>query len=195
MTKRNKIREEPKTQDKKVNETENPEMESSEKNAKKPRTRGRRDKSKEKIAALEAELQELKDKNLRLFAEFDNFRKRTIREKIDFAKIAGQDIMLELLPVLDDFDRAKKSMESAEELQSVKEGMTLIYQKFYQALGNKGLKPMNAVGQLFDPEMHEAISELAAKNDEQKGIIMDEVEKGYYLNDKIIRYAKVVVGK
>lgn len=163
----------------------------------KKRTRliGRKDKSKEKIESLESEVKELKDKNLRLFAEFDNFRKRTMREKLDFAKVAGQEILIDLLPVLDDLDRAIKSIETSKEKSAGSDGLQLILQKLNQTLGSKGLKPMEALGQPFDPEMHEAITEVPAADKTQKGKIVDEIEKGYYLNDKIIRYAKVVVGK
>ena len=155
----------------------------------------KKEKMKRKINELEQEIGELKDKNLRLFAEFDNFRKRSIKERMEFAKTAGQDIIADLLPVLDDLGRAQKSIEEAKDINSVKEGVDLIYNKLKSVLENKGLKEMETMGKEFNPEIHDAITEIPAPAEDQKGKIVDEVEKGYYLNDKIIRYAKVVVGK
>lgn len=155
----------------------------------------KKERMKKRITELEQEVGELKDKNLRIFAEFDNFRKRSAKERIDFAKTAGQDIISDLLPVLDDFYRAQKSINEAKDIESLKEGFNLIYHKFKNSLESKGLKPMESVGKEFNSEIHDAITEIPAPNEEMKGKIVDEVEKGYYLNDKIIRYAKVVVGK
>jgi molecular chaperone GrpE len=144
--------------------------------------------------ALLQQLDELKDKYMRMYAEFDNFKKRSVREKLDWMKTASQDTLSALLPVLDDFDRAKKFAESRKET-AWNEGVELVYQKLYNTLRQKGLEPMQSTGQLFDPELHDAITEIPAPADELKGKVVDTIEKGYRLNDKIIRHAKVVVGK
>ncbi len=145
------------------------------------------------IETLKAELDESKDKYLRLFAEFDNFKKRSVKERFELMKTAAQETITALLPVLDDFDRAKKSAESGAETFS--EGVQLVYQKLYSTLEHKGLKSMESTGADFDPEWHEAITDIPAPSEEMKGKIIDTVEKGYVLSDKIIRYAKVVVAK
>lgn len=148
----------------------------------------------EENAELRQQLDELKDKYMRLVAEFENFKKRSVREKMDWMKTAAQDTMSALLPVLDDFDRAKKfAADKAETGWS--EGVELVYQKLYNALKHKGLEPMESTGEPFDPELHDAITEIPAPTEELKGKVVDTVEKGYRLNDKIIRHAKVVVGK
>ncbi|MBP6446794.1 MAG: nucleotide exchange factor GrpE [Saprospiraceae bacterium] len=145
------------------------------------------------IETLKAELDESKDKYLRLFAEFDNFKKRSVKERFELMKTAAQETITSLLPILDDFDRAKKSAESGAETFS--EGVQLVYQKLYSTLEHKGLKSMESTGADFDPEWHEAITDIPAPSEEMKGKIIDTVEKGYVLSDKIIRYAKVVVAK
>jgi molecular chaperone GrpE len=144
-------------------------------------------------ASLQQQLDDMKDKYMRMFAEFDNYKKRSVREKLDFMKTASQDTLSALLPVLDDFDRAKKFAEGKE--NSWDTGVDLVYQKLYTVLRNKGLEAMDSTGSSFDPELHEAITEIPAPNDDLKGKVVDTVEKGYRLNDKIIRHAKVVVGK
>ncbi len=143
---------------------------------------------------LQQQLAEMKDKYMRMFAEFDNYKKRAVREKLDFMKTAAQDTLSALLPVLDDFDRAKKFAEGKEE-STWSTGVDLVYQKLYTVVKNKGLEPMQSTGELFDPELHEAVTEIPAPTEELKGKIVDTIEKGYRLNDKIIRHAKVVVGK
>lgn len=138
---------------------------------------------------------DLKDKYLRLFAEFDNYKKRTIRERLDLMKSASQDMMTAILPVLDDFDRAQKNAEAQEKTgDPVLEGLLLVHTKLYGILKQKGLEDMDPSGEEFDPELHEAITEVPAPTPEMKGKVIDTIEKGYRLNDKIIRYAKVVVG-
>ena len=149
----------------------------------------------EEYQALQGEMDELKDKYLRLMAEFENFRKRNVRERLDLMKNAAQDTMSALLPVLDDFDRAKKSAEDDKSEEVFTEGVTLVYNKLFSSLGNMGLEPFDATGEDFDPELHEAITEIPAPSDDLKGKVIDTIEKGYRLNDRIIRYAKVVVGK
>ena len=137
---------------------------------------------------------EMNDRYLRLYSEFDNYRKRSARERVEFAKTAASDTFTAILPVLDDFDRAAKAMENAEDVVVVKEGMQLIYHKFRSILISKGLEEMNAQGETFDADFHEAITSIPSPDDSMKGKVVDEVEKGYSLNGKVIRFAKVVVG-
>lgn len=147
------------------------------------------------IETLERKLQEQKDKYLRLFADFDNYKKRTAKERLDLLNTAGKDIILSILPVLDDFERAIAAADNATDVNSVKEGMDLIKNKLFNTLKQRGLEPMDSQGKDFDAEQQEAITEIPAPNAEMKGKVMDVVEKGYLMNGKIIRYAKVVVGK
>jgi molecular chaperone GrpE len=149
----------------------------------------------EEIIELKQQIGDLKDKYLRVFAEFENFRKRSVREKLDLMKTAAQDTMSVLLPVLDDFDRAKKSADSPDSEEKFSEGVELLYHKIYSVLKSKGLEEMKSTGEVFDSELHEAVTEIPAPTEEMKGKIIDTIEKGYKLKDKIIRHAKVVVGK
>ncbi len=137
---------------------------------------------------------EMNDRYLRLYSEFDNYRKRSARERVEFSKTAASDTFTAILPVLDDFDRAAKAMENADDIAVVKEGMQLIYHKFRNILVSKGLEEMNAQGETFDADFHEAITSIPSPDDSMKGKVVDEVEKGYSLNGKVIRFAKVVVG-
>jgi molecular chaperone GrpE len=138
---------------------------------------------------------ELNDKFIRLYSEFDNYRKRTNKEKIDLISTASAGVIKDLIPVLDDFERAIANNEKVDNQESLKEGFQLIYSKFKSLLENKGLKQMTAKGEVFDSELHEAIANIPAPSDDLKGKIVDDVEKGYYLHEKVIRYAKVVVGQ
>lgn len=147
------------------------------------------------IDDLKKQLDESKDKYLRLFAEFDNYKKRTNKERIEWIKAAGMEVIISMLPVLDDFERGLKQMENALDVQSLKEGKQLIYNKLKTQLEQRGLQQMETIGKEFNPELHDAISEVSAPSEEMKGKVMDEIEKGYYLNDVLIRHAKVVVGK
>ncbi|MGP1515786.1 MAG: nucleotide exchange factor GrpE [Bacteroidales bacterium] len=149
----------------------------------------------DKIENLGNKLQEVNDKYLRLYSEFENYRKRTSKERIDIISNASEQIIKELLPVVDDFDRALNAMNNIEneQLQQTLAGVSLIYKKLYSILETKGLKPINAKGEVFDENLHEAIAQIPATNEEEKGKIIDETTKGYYLNDKVIRYSKVVV--
>jgi molecular chaperone GrpE len=151
--------------------------------------------SQDEITGLKNNIQELNDKYLRLVAEFDNFRKRNARERLELIQTAGKDVIVSLLEILDDCDRAEKQLQASEELGTMKEGILLIFNKFRNVLQAKGVKPMQSVGAPFNPDQHEAITEVPVPNADLKGKVIDEVEKGYYLNDKIIRFAKVVVGK
>ena len=143
---------------------------------------------------LKEELATANDRYLRLYAEFDNFRRRTVKEREEARKMEGKDIMVALLPILDDFDRALRSMEGATDVIPVKEGVELIQNKLKNTLTQKGLKPMESIGNPFDPEFHEAITNIPAPTEEWKGKVIDEMEKGYILNDKVLRFAKVIVG-
>lgn len=143
----------------------------------------------------EEKLAELNDRYLRLYSEFDNYRKRTNKEKIDLIATASAGVLKELITTLDDFERAISNNENVEDLTTVKEGFHLIYNKLKTTLENKGLKAMVAKGESFDSELHEAIANIPAPSEDLIGKIVDDVEKGYYLHDKVIRYAKVVVGQ
>jgi molecular chaperone GrpE len=142
----------------------------------------------------EAKYQDINDRYLRLYSEFDNYRKRTIKERADLIKTAGSDIFAAILPVLDDFERASKALETSGESNPAQEGMLLISQKLKGILTNRGLEEMNAKGQEFDADLHEAITQIPAPEESLKGKVIDELEKGYSLNGKVIRFAKVVVG-
>jgi len=145
--------------------------------------------------SLEDELAEMKDKYLRLYSDFENFKRRTSKERVEFFKTAGQEIITAMLPVLDDFERATKSMDTAKDVSAVKEGVTLVHHKLKNILTQKGLKEMEAQGKDFDADFHEAITNIPAPSPELKGKVVDAVEKGYFLCDKVIRYAKVVEGE
>lgn len=144
---------------------------------------------------LKKERDEWKDKYLRLYAEFDNYKKRTQREKAEWFREAKADVITELLSVLDDFDRAKQANEKNTDVAGLKEGFDLIHHKMIRVLESKGLKPMNSMHQDFNVDLHEAITNIPAPEDKLKGKVVDVIEKGYTLNDHIIRYAKVVVGQ
>lgn len=147
------------------------------------------------IEELTAEVQEQKDKYLRLFAEFDNYRKRTAKENYELRQTAGKEVIIQLLDVLDDCERAEKQLETSGDIKQFSEGALLIFNKLKKTLDSKGLKPMDSLNKDFDVEKHEAITEIPVPEKNKKGKVIDEIQKGYYLNDKIIRFAKVVVGK
>jgi molecular chaperone GrpE len=143
---------------------------------------------------LKEQIAQLNDKYLRQAAEFDNFRRRTAKERIELIQTAGKDVITELLDVLDDSERAQSQMDKTDDIVQIREGVSLVFNKLRNTLSAKGLKPMEVVNADFNPDLHEAITEIDA-GEEMKGKIVAEVQKGYYLNDKIIRFAKVVVGK
>lgn len=147
------------------------------------------------VEKLQAELIEQKDKYIRLFAEFDNFKRRNAKERIELIQTAGKEVITSLLDVLDDCDRAEKQIQSSEDLQQIREGIQLVFGKLRNTMQARGLKPMESIETDFDVEKHEAITEIPAPNPALVDKVVDEVQKGYYLNDKIIRFAKVVVGK
>lgn len=138
---------------------------------------------------------ELNDRFLRLYAEFENFRRRSNKERLEVISSANAGLLKDLLPVLDDFDRAILNNDKVTDVDVVKEGFVLIQSKFKSILDAKGLKEMNAKGEVFDSELHEAIANIPVSEEDQKGKVIDDVEKGYYLNEKVIRFAKVVVGQ
>ncbi len=152
------------------------------------------DEKDKQIAELQAKVAELNDKYIRLYSEFDNFRKRTAKEKIDLIQSGGEDLFKSVLPILDDFERAIKSNAETNDVNAVKDGVNLIYNKFKSTLTQKGLAEMNSLGEHFNADIHEAITSIPAPSEEMKGKVVDELEKGYNLNGKIIRFAKVVTG-
>ena len=147
------------------------------------------------LEKLKEELEAEKDKYLRKVAEFDNFKRRNAKERIELMQTAGRDVITDLLDVLDDCDRAQKQMEANETISSIHEGIMLVFNKLRNTLQARGVKAMETLHQEFNPDLHEAVTEIPAPDEELKGKILDEVMKGYYLNEKIIRHAKVVVGK
>lgn len=148
-----------------------------------------------KVDETIAKLAEMQDKYLRLSAEFDNYRKRTLREKIELTKHAGENILISLIPVIDDFERALKSMESSPECASMKAGIDLIYNKFRDFLTQKGIKEIESLNTEFNVDLHEAMSKIPVEDENQKGKVVEVLQKGYYLHDKVMRHSKVVVGE
>jgi len=153
------------------------------------------DKERKKEPTAEEKLSEIQDKYIRLSAEFDNYRKRTLKEKIDLTKSAGESILVNLLPVMDDFDRAMKVMESVTDCKSMKEGIDLIYTKFQDFFKQNGVREIEATNLDFDTDLHEAVTKIAAPEEKLKGKVVDVIQKGYFLNDKVMRYSKVVIGE
>jgi molecular chaperone GrpE len=144
---------------------------------------------------MKQEIDQLNDKYIRLFAEFDNYKRRTAKERLDLMGSANKETVVSMLPVLDDFERAFKAFENANDVTALKEGVELIFTKFKNIMVSKGVKPMESIGQPFNIDFHEAITNIPAPSEELKGKVIDEVEKGYFLNDKVVRFAKVVVGE
>ena len=149
----------------------------------------------ENIEKLNEELSEMKDKYLRLYADFDNYRKRTNKERLELIQTASKDVILSVLPVIDDFERAIKVGDSDDSEEKLPEGVRLIYDKMVRLLGQKGLQAMETTGETFDSDIHEALTKVPVPSEDMKGKIIDTVEKGYKLGEKIIRYPKVVVGQ
>lgn len=148
----------------------------------------------ESVRDVEAELKDKDDKYLRLYAEFENYKKRTTAERRELYKTANQEVLIALIPVIDDFERALKAMATATDVSQVKEGIELVSSKFKNTLASQGLKPMESIGQPFNADLHEAITNIPAPSEDLKDKVVDEVEKGYYLGEKVIRFAKVIVG-
>ena len=141
------------------------------------------------------QINELQDRYIRLMAEFDNFRKRSLKERMELLKSAGEDVLINILPVIDDFERGLDAIEKSSDIEAVKKGIELIYNKFKDFLAQRGVKEIDARNQDFNVDVHEAITKIPAPEEDLKGKVVDIVQKGYYLNDKVIRYAKVVIGE
>ena len=154
----------------------------------------KKNKAEEELEKLEKELLELKDKHIRLQAEFDNYRKRTLKERMELLKTASESLLISILPVIDDFDRAVQTLSTVEEDSTTRDGVMLIYNKFQDFLKQNGVKEIEAKEQIFDTDLHEAITKIPAPTEELKGKNVDVIQKGYYLNDKLIRFSKVVIG-
>lgn len=165
------------------------------KETKKSDKKSKKESPEEKIEALEQLVSQKDDQYLRLQAEFDNYRKRTLKEKMELTKSAGENILINVLPVMDDFERALRSMEEATEAGAVKDGLDLIYKRFSAFLKQNGIKEIEASEMDFDTDLHEALTKIPAPSEDLKGKVVDVIQKGYLLNDKVIRYAKVVIGE
>ncbi len=147
------------------------------------------------LDALKKEIEEQKEKFIRLYADFDNFKRRNAKERVELIQTAGKEVIQSMLEVLDDCERAEKQMNQSTDLKQIREGIGLVFSKFRNILQSRGLKEMKSIGEIFNPDFHEAITEISVQDENMKGKIVDEVEKGYTLNDKIIRFSKVVIGK
>ena len=147
------------------------------------------------VDQLKLDVEEQKEKFIRLYAEFDNFKRRNAKERVELIQTAGRDVIQSMLEVMDDCDRAEKQLQSSEDLQQIKQGIQLVFTKLRNTLQAKGVKEMKSIVEEFNPDIHEAITEIPVNDPAMVGKVVDEVEKGYTLNDKIIRYSKVVVGK
>lgn len=183
-----------KVKDEKNIESKEQKKEGKKKSSKKS-AHSRKNKTHEKIKQLQKEYDEIKDKYLRLSAEFDNYRKRTLNEKMDLIKNASEKILIEILPVLDDFERAIQASEKIKEIEAIKNGERLIYCKLKDLIKKQGVTEIEAVGKELDTDYHEALTKIPASDEKMKGKIVDVVEKGYVLNDKVLRFAKVVIGE
>ncbi len=189
----------------KINDTEKtepngkaqPEQHAEEKHAghKKKEKHPKKDEKDQKIEELGEKLLDINDKYLRLSAEFDNYRKRVLKERIELTKNAGEQLLTKILPVMDNFERALVSMEKATDVPALREGVKLIYSNFRDFLGQNGIKEIECLHGDFNTDIHEAVAKIPAPSEALKGKIVDCIEKGYYLNDKVVRFAKVVVGE
>ena len=184
------------TEKKAVDEKKVTGMSDQKKDKKSVRSKRNQKQDNKQIERLSKEVSELKDKYLRIYSEFENYRRRTAKEKIELIGTANEELMIELLPVMDDFERAIQAMdENHKDASSIKEGVLLIYNKFKNVTEKKGLKLMESnPGDSFNTEIHDAITQVPSPEENLKGKIVDTIEKGYYLNDKVIRFAKVVIG-
>ncbi|MEL7586980.1 MAG: nucleotide exchange factor GrpE [Prolixibacteraceae bacterium] len=176
-------------------ETQQPGKEKAEGKKEKEDKKIKKDKTHEQIEKLEKEIAEMKDKHLRLQAEFDNFRKRTLKEKMDLLKSGGESVLTSILPVIDDLERALAAFSELEDENPFKQGIVLIFNKFQEFLKQNGIREIDAKGKDFDTDLHEAITKIPAPTEELKGKVVDVVQAGYLLNDKVIRFARVVIGE
>jgi len=162
---------------------------------KKTSSQTKKSKTAEKIKILEKSYNELNDKYLRLSAEYDNYRKRTLKERMELIKSAGEDTLINFLPIMDNIDRAKKSIDDAKDIDAIKEGINLIYKHIFDFLTERGIKEIEAIGETFDTDLHEALTKIPSPSEDLKGKVVDVIEKGYKLKDKVLRFSKVVVGE
>jgi len=187
------------TEDKKKEEQgvkeEKAEVKDTQEDHKEKKKKSKKDKKESKIEELEEQLRNIQDKHLRLQAEFDNFRRRTLKEKADLIKTGGESVLVNILPIIDDFERAIDSLKEVSDDDTGKQGTLLIYNKFEDFLKTNNVKEINAIKQDFDVDLHEAITKIPAPEEELKGKVVDVIQKGYMLNDKVIRFAKVVIGE
>jgi molecular chaperone GrpE len=153
------------------------------------------DKVDSEVKAVEEKLAEMQDRYMRLSAEFDNYRKRTLREKMDMSKYAGENLLLAIIPLMDDFERALKHMDATPECIAMKDGIDIIYGKFSEFLKQNGVKEIESLNSIFNVDLHEAVAKVPVEEEDKKGMVVDVVLKGYYLQDKVLRHAKVVVGE
>jgi molecular chaperone GrpE len=147
------------------------------------------------VRAIEEKLAEMQDKYIRLAAEFDNYRRRTLREKMELSKYAGEELLLKIIPIMDDFERALKHMDATTDCEAMKNGIDLIYSKFSEFLRQNGIKEIESINSNFNVDLHEAVAKVPAADEDKKGKVVDVVLKGYYLQDKVLRFSKVVVGE
>lgn len=178
-----------------VNNTEETKAEAPEAEEPSKKKKSKKDKKEAKIEELGEKLQEIQDKHLRLQAEFDNFRRRTIKEKADLIKSGGESVLVNILPVIDDFERAIDSLKDLSDDDAGKQGTNLIYTKFKEFLKQNNVKEIEALNEVFDVDLHEALTKIPAPSEELKGKVVDVISKGYCLNEKVIRFAKVVIGE
>ncbi len=179
----------------KSEETKNVGKEETKEHAKGKKRKLKKDKKQIEIDELKEKLNEISDKHLRLQAEFDNFRRRTMKEKADLIKSGGESVLINILPVIDDFERALNSLKDVADDDAGKQGTTLIYNKFEEFLKQNNVKEIEALNQDFDVDLHEALTKVPAPDEKLKGKVIDVIQKGYLLNDKVIRFAKVVIGE
>lgn len=186
------VKEEELQQEETQTEAQNAEVESQNAEEEQP---AKEETPEDKIAALQAELEKSQKEYLFLMAEFDNYRKRTVKEKAELIKNGGEKAMLGLLPVIDDFERAIDAIDKSSDVESLKEGVDLIYNKFMKYLESQQVKPMESTGTDFDADIYEAVTTFPAPDESMKGKVIDTVQKGYTINEKVLRHAKVVVGQ
>lgn len=186
------VKEEELQQEETQTEAQNDEVESQNAEEEQP---AKEETPEDKIAALQAELEKSQKEYLFLMAEFDNYRKRTVKEKAELIKNGGEKAMLGLLPVIDDFERAIDAIDNSSDVESLKEGVDLIYNKFMKYLESQQVKPMESTGTDFDADIYEAVTTFPAPDESMKGKVIDTVQKGYTINEKVLRHAKVVVGQ
>ncbi len=179
----------------KSEETVNVDTEETKEHTKGKKRKLKKDKKQIEIDELKEKLNEISDKHLRLQAEFDNFRRRTMKEKADLIKSGGESVLINILPVIDDFERALNSLKDVADDDAGKQGTTLIYNKFEEFLKQNNVKEIEALNQDFDVDLHEALTKIPAPDEKLKGKVVDVIQKGYLLNDKVIRFAKVVIGE